>query len=288
MEKKQIMYIVTSVGLALLLFIGGAIWLLSTKKQTASSLASVQSTGTPAVTVPAGSAPASDAQAPSAGSQNPASSDNRLNPTEWVKNPQTVQGLQPPPATVPASRGDVIIVYGDNTVTSKTAGAAPGASTDPNSVVIQVPSPQATAPVNPGTTTTGSAGTTQAIETKTTSTPTNTVQITQTKTVTTAKNPAESPAPKTTATKGTAKTYTDYWVQTGAYSTKARAEAVKEQLQTKGITSVLDIKDVNGKTYYRVRIGPYTTQKEAQYWLSLVKNIDGFSESYISTVQVKR
>jgi len=288
MEKKQILYIVTSVGLALLLFIVGALWLLSTKKQTASSLASIQNRGLPSATDAAGTLPASDMQNPSAGNQTPSSTDSKLNPTEWVKNPETLQGLQPPPATVPATRGDVIIVYGDNTVTSKTTGPAPGISTDPNSVVIHVPSPQETNPVNPGTTTTSNAGTAQTVETKTTPKATNTVQIRQTKTATTAKAPVESTASKSTTTKSTLKTYTDYWVQTGAYSTKARAEAVKEQLKTKGITSVLDVKDINGKTYYRVRIGPYTTQKEAQYWLSLVKNIDGFSESYISTVQVKR
>ncbi|AEJ18612.1 SPOR domain-containing protein [Gracilinema caldarium] len=325
MEKKQLLYIITSVGLALILFIVGAIWLLSTKKQSANSLASVQSIGTaaggPGVNFPTAGSPASSAQAAGnltagtmatdtqnsvagpagtvgsvsptgasnlAGGQGPASADNRVNPTEWVKNPQTVQGLQPPPATTPASRGDVIIVYGDNTVTSKTTGTLPGTGTDPNSVVIQVPSPQGIVSPTSGTTITGSTSTVQTVETKSTQDVSPSVQITQTKTTGSTKTSAETAAPKTTTTKSTPKVYTDYWVQTGAYSTKVRAESVKEQLQTKGITSVLDVKDVNGKTYYRVRIGPYTTQKEAQYWLALVKNIDGFSESYISSVQVKR
>jgi DedD protein len=328
MEKKQLLYIITSVGLALILFIVGALWLLSTKNKSANSLASVQNIGTaaggPGVNSPAGAlltdtqnpaagaggttgpggtvgaagsnAPAATAGAMNptdtsgvAGGQGPASTNNRVNPTEWVKNPQTVQGLQPPPATIPASRGDVIIVYGDNTVTSKTTGTIPGTYTDPNSVVIQVPSSQTTVSPTEGSANSANTSTSQTVETKQGPVTSTTTQITQTKTVSTTKATAETAAPtKTTTTKSTPKVYTDYWVQTGAYSTKARAESVKEQLQTKGITSVLDVKDVNGKTYYRVRIGPYTTQKEAQYWLALVKNLEGFSESYISSVQVKR
>jgi DedD protein len=290
MEKKQLLYIITSVGLALILFIVGALWLLSTKKQTASSIASVQTPGTISTGTPEAGTPASTGSNSGVQTQNPTSNDSRLNPTEWVKNPQTVQGLQQPPAAVPASRGDVIIVYGDNTVTSKATGTVPNVSTDPNGVVIQVTPPQGTVTTNTPAVAAGTTGsntsTTQSVETTSSITQTKTVTATAPKAAT--PTPAGTATPKSTAKSSTPKVYTDYWVQTGAYSTKTRAEAVKEQLKTRGITSILDIKEVNGKTYYRVRIGPYTTQKEAQYWLSLVKNIDGFSESYISTVQVKR
>lgn len=288
MEKKQILYIVTSVGLALILFIVGALWLLSTKKQSTASLAQVQNRAAPVATAPAGSPLPSAIEGVSPNDQNQSAGENRINPTEWVKNPQTVQGLQQPPATIPASRGDVIIVYGDNTVTSKTTGPLPAVTSDPNRVLIQVPSPQATLSTNPVISTTGSVTTSQGVDTKSAPAASTAVQITQTKTVTATKAPGETNPSKGTTTKAAPKNYTDYWVQTGAYSTKLRAEAVKEELKIKGISSVLDIKDINGKTYYRVRIGPYTTQKEAQYWLSLVKSIDGFSESYISAVQVKR
>ncbi|WP_304226519.1 SPOR domain-containing protein [Gracilinema caldarium] len=288
MEKKQVLYIIISVGLALTLFIVGAIWIISSKKQGTSSLAALQS-GTSNTTAPTAQAGDSTASA-----QGQGASSNTVNPTEWVKNPQTVQGIQTPPPGTPTTRGDIIIVYGDNTVTSKTSGALPPAAVDPNSVVIQVPQPQTsdTAPV--GTSTVTSTVTNQTVETKpatgTGSGSAASVQINQTKTVTSApaKSSAGTTAAQTAAKPSTPKTYTDYWVQTGAYSTKLRAENAKEQLKAKGISSVVDVKDVNGKTYYRVRIGPYTTQKEAQYWLSLVKNIDGFAESYVSSVQTKR
>jgi DedD protein len=77
------------------------------------------------------------------------------------------------------------------------------------------------------------------------------------------------------------KTYNDYWVQAGSFAAKARAEDVKETLASKGITSIIENRDVNGATYFRVRIGPYTSQTEADYWLSLIKSINGFEDSQI-------
>jgi DedD protein len=90
----------------------------------------------------------------------------------------------------------------------------------------------------------------------------------------TAVKPAAKPAPAV-------KTYNNYWVQAGSFSAKARAEDVKETLATKGITSIIENRDVNGDTFFRVRIGPYTSQNEADYWLSLIKSINGFEGSQI-------
>jgi DedD protein len=81
--------------------------------------------------------------------------------------------------------------------------------------------------------------------------------------------------------------YSNYWVQTGAFSTKIRAEGAKESLESKGITSIIDNRDIDGKTWYRVRVGPYTSETEANYWLALVKSIDGFGESQIRLTQVQ-
>ena len=84
------------------------------------------------------------------------------------------------------------------------------------------------------------------------------------------------------------KARTDFWIQTGAFSTNERAEGAKELLKTQGITSIIDNSDVNGKTWYRVRIGPYVTENEANWWLALVKEIDGFSASQIRQTQAIR
>ena len=102
-----------------------------------------------------------------------------------------------------------------------------------------------------------------------------------------AAKPAVKPAParpveKPAAVKGAASQYyNDYWVQTGAFSTKVRAEGAKETLARKGITSIIENREISGKVWYRVRVGPYTSENEANYWLALVKSIDGFTESQV-------
>ena len=101
--------------------------------------------------------------------------------------------------------------------------------------------------------------------------------------------PAVTAAPKETsrpqaarpAQTDSSRPFSNYWVQTGAFSTKVRAEGAKESLEAKGITSIIENSDVNGKTWYRVRVGPYMSENEATYWLALVKAIDGFGESQI-------
>jgi DedD protein len=95
--------------------------------------------------------------------------------------------------------------------------------------------------------------------------------------------PAPKPPAKTAV--NSAKTYNNYWVQTGAFSTKIRAEGAKESLASKGIASIIDNRDIDGKTWYRVRVGPYVSETEANYWLALVKSIDGFAESQIRLTQ---
>jgi DedD protein len=89
-----------------------------------------------------------------------------------------------------------------------------------------------------------------------------------------------TPAAKPSAPAKTKKT-NDYWVQTGAFVAKVRAEDSKELLASKGITSIIENSEVNGKTWYRVRVGPYTSENEAKYWLALVKTIDGFGDSQV-------
>jgi len=96
---------------------------------------------------------------------------------------------------------------------------------------------------------------------------------------------APAPKPPAKAAVNSAKTHNNYWVQTGAFSTKIRAEGAKESLASKGIASIIDNRDIDGKTWYRVRVGPYISETEANYWLALVKSIDGFAESQIRLTQ---
>jgi DedD protein len=90
--------------------------------------------------------------------------------------------------------------------------------------------------------------------------------------------PASAPEKSASAPK---KAYKDYWVQAGSYSTRDRADGVKTSLSTKGISAIVSNQEINGSTFYRVRIGPCTSQNEADYWLAMVKSIDGFQDSQI-------
>ena len=83
-------------------------------------------------------------------------------------------------------------------------------------------------------------------------------------------------------------TYDAYWVQAGSFSTKVHADGVKETLASKGITSIIENRDLDGKTFYRVRIGPYTSQNEADYWLALIQTLDGFEGSQVWKSQAQR
>jgi DedD protein len=70
-------------------------------------------------------------------------------------------------------------------------------------------------------------------------------------------------------------------VQIGSYTQKNGADKAKQNLSERGLKSVITNSDVQGKTYYRVRIGPYVSQAEADYWLKLVRVIDGFEKSQV-------
>jgi DedD protein len=100
--------------------------------------------------------------------------------------------------------------------------------------------------------------------------------------------PPAAPRPAQAKPAVQTKTYNDYWVQTGAFSTVAKAEGVKESLAAKGITSIIENRDVDGKTFFRVRVGPYTSPNEANYWLSLIKTINGFEDSQVRQTQSRR
>jgi len=68
----------------------------------------------------------------------------------------------------------------------------------------------------------------------------------------------------------------DYWVQAGSFSTIANAERAQDSLAFWGITSIIETRTVDGRNWFRVRIGPYPSQDEADYWLALIRAIDGF------------
>ena len=151
--------------------------------------------------------------------------------------------------SVPFIAGNVQDNNSPNTVTTPETTAVIGKTGD-DDLIVQIPKP-----------------TTAAVP--------NSTETSSAKSTTTAKPAA------TTSKPSSSKTINDYWIQTGAYSALVRAEDVKECLASNGLTSIIENRVIEGKLYYRVRLGPYTSEKEANYWLTLVKSIDGFGESQV-------
>lgn len=116
-----------------------------------------------------------------------------------------------------------------------------------------------------------------------------TVQKTETKTTKTAKTASQpkpaaqtaNPAPKAEPKK------TQFWVQVAAYSNKKGAEGARTILDENKIPSdIFTYRDNKDKLYYRVRVGPYTTKSEAEYWrtkIVKIKDIDNANDSYITS-----
>ncbi len=82
-----------------------------------------------------------------------------------------------------------------------------------------------------------------------------------------------------------------FWVQVASLTSKHNAEAARKALEDNKIPSeIFTHTDESGKTFYRVRVGPYTTKNEAEYWRTRIAMIDTFSgtSSYITESKAAR
>ncbi|MBR7064891.1 MAG: SPOR domain-containing protein [Treponema sp.] len=71
-----------------------------------------------------------------------------------------------------------------------------------------------------------------------------------------------------------------YWVQAASYANKKGADTARTMLDTNKIPAdVFTYKDKQGKVFYRVRVGPYTTKSEAEYWRTRIAQIDDFKKT---------
>ena len=129
------------------------------------------------------------------------------------------------------------------------------------------------------------AATVKAAETKPVENVVKTVQKVETKTTKTAKTTASAPA--TEKVEKTEPKKTQFWVQVAAYSNKKGAEEARSVLDENKIPSdIFTYRDNKDKLYYRVRVGPYTTKSEAEYWrtkIVKIKEIDNANDSYITS-----
>ena len=104
------------------------------------------------------------------------------------------------------------------------------------------------------------------------------------KTTTKANTSTSSGAAVASSTKAAA--VTRFWVQVAAYSNKKTAENARSVLSDKKINSdIYTYEDNKSKLFYRVRVGPFTTKSEAEYWQSKIVEISDFAKagSYVTS-----
>lgn len=77
-------------------------------------------------------------------------------------------------------------------------------------------------------------------------------------------------------------TVTEYWIQVIATTSRDRVETARKRLTQHKLSGRITTKNVEGETFYRLRVGPYTEKREAEKFLDWVNDIEGFEESYIS------
>jgi len=298
MEKKKLLLVAISVGIFLALTIGAAILVFSPKDASAVSNA----VSRPAQTGNTGNTAPSSPVSGSSLNQDLNPQPSSLDPVDLVRQPNNVPGLNQAPEGT-ARQGQDFYINGNNGGTGRITDTSISVPKPTRAAVPDAPTAGKAAP----TTAEKAASTTPVVK----STPATTAQTapkpasTATPAAVTAPasttapaakaTPAAVAAPATTAAQTQAKpastqtkVYNDYWVQTGAFSTVARAENVKNTLSSKGITSIIENREVDGKTVFRVRVGPYTSQNEANYWLSLIKSINGFEDSQVRQSQSLR
>ena len=294
MEQKKILWIVVIVCVFLLIIFGAAIALYPSR----STGQNLKQASAMAITPAAKSDISKDA----------AQSQSQIDPDSWVRQPGNTPGIDP--HAKPNANGiNLTIVNGDNAganygtldVSHLTSPQQVAATGDQSQTIPLSDIPgQTTKVVNQtsqvdGTATNGTAPAKGASTTvitnsivKGTGTASSTVHSS---TTAIAAKPAKAPADQKVTSKEPAKkqaTDTGFWIQTGSFSNKANAEKARETLGARYLNAEIFTKDTAGKTTYRVRVGPYKTKAEADYWLGTVKEIPGFSGSFVSEVKTKK
>lgn len=82
---------------------------------------------------------------------------------------------------------------------------------------------------------------------------------------------------------------TKYWVQAASFTNKKSADSARTELDENKIPAeVFTYKDKKDTLFYRVRVGPYTTKSEAEYWKSRIGSMDFFkdTQSYVTEVKM--
>ncbi|MCR4743242.1 MAG: SPOR domain-containing protein [Treponema sp.] len=282
MDQKKTLWIIAAVGAFLLVVLGAALIMYMPAKKQATAVASVSS-------------PRSNTQYESG----------------WTNSPDVL-----PPQQVPYQNNDKVsemIVLSDNTSVfdlskandkeSENKGTTIDLNTLKEDLLVKENTPSA-APQNINITVNIPESKTPAVEEKqpiiVTSPVVTAPVVEKARSVEKKASPAAQPksekkAVKSTPAKNTktaaknpapVEKITQFWVQVAAYSNKKGAENARGVLDENKIPAdIFTFEDNKNRLFYRVRIGPYTTKSEAEYWRTRIIQIDEFSkaESYVTS-----
>ena len=189
--------------------------------------------------------------------------------TEWSKAAATTAQKETPAPAAPSKPEIKKTPVQTTPAPTQTPAPAPKPEVKKTPVQPATPAPAPKATPAPATTTP---------QTKPATTTTQAAKPAQTTTAKPAQTQQTKPAATTsTAAKGS------YWVQVGSYATTDAAEKIKKELSAKGYTSSIQSITANGKTYHRVKIGPYTSRADVDTLLPKIKAIPGMGDSFITT-----
>jgi DedD protein len=291
MDKKKLLLVAVSVGIFLIIVIGLSILLFLPRRNASTGSVPVFTQSKNAVSPSTINIPVEPVLPPEPVRSEPFRTEPAsANPVDMLRNPEGIQSLQPPPASATMTQENNIYIYGDPSQPKPLVEQI--TRNNSSELVIEVPKPSTVAVPSSSQNRTPPQNTAQ----ERTSTP---APKKTTPAATTAIPPEPSTSPPRAAAKPPAapaskapipqtRTYEDYWVQAGSFSTAARAQGAKENLAAKGITAIIENRDVKGQNFYRVRVGPFTSHNEADYWLSVIKKIPGFEDSQIWQSPVDR
>jgi cell division septation protein DedD len=276
MEQKRILWITAAVGVFLLVVIGAALILYSPAQTSDPVLASSALEDTTWVRLPA--------QPQGASTAVPATGEGVVTVTSQPM--QEIPLGQSPLQQVPAGVSSIEKLNGLTVYTESAQVYSTGTTTiDLNALKVQETPVAAVKAENAVAREAVASGKTAApsVAASTATAPTAAVKPAQT-----------ASAPKPVATPVSIKKTTplpdQFWVQAASYSSRKNADTAREALSANKIPcEVFTYTDSKGKVFYRVRVGPYATKSEAEYWQSRIALIEEFkmTQSYVTNATAK-
>ena len=95
------------------------------------------------------------------------------------------------------------------------------------------------------------------------------------------------PKVKTPVKPAVSQIQTIYWVQAASLASRINAERARDKLAAQHMKVEIFTKETSAGLTHRVRVGPFTNNTEAKYWLNSIKKIEGFENSFVTEEKVK-